>query len=1175
MVNRCTVPFPTRASPQRIFRDKLEGEEIDKYDVNKNEQRIIRKNQPFDQQQIKIFYININGLSDQKIQHPDLCESLKDKDIICFSETHLQKDCEPPIMEDYNALHAIVQREHFIGRNIKGVSVYCRQNISNVKIEEVENEMGNLLIIRISNPNWIETDALFLILCYKEDRESKYRTYHYFEKIKRCIIKHNMENIVMIGDLNGRIGTLNDNKNATSIIRKSDDPVINRQGREIIEFCNETSLIIANGRLEKGKCTYFTLHGEETRKSLIDYCITSQNTMKNIDKLEILEPVAYTDHVPIVINLKFSLKQIKANFKQSIKPARYGRKKPYKWTEFNAMHFDSATFKTKCNSLSIKLKNEGMTTKDLYSEMINIKNQASLIKKGAWKYSNIIFGDEVRVCRKKYKQCVGKYKAKDTNENLTILLKAKKEYNKKMKAERKVNKIKQMMELIKAKNENDVKKYWQLINQKHNKRKRANTTLTAIDFKNLVEKRDTEMTINVQSKCNEDYEAYVSRELKKGDNDEILNRDITNEEVVFALRKTHNSKSSGPDGIVYEILKNNTHDVVNLLAQIFNNIQKDDNMPWKHSWIMPIHKKGNKDSLSSYRCINLSSCIEKLMTKIINTRLTEWLGKHEIINIEQTGFKKGNSVLDNILLLKESIRIYQNKKLPLYICFVDLSKAFDSIPIDMMKRKLHAILPKSKLLSVLIKLLDSKTYRILHEGEETPSFKLKNGIPQGDSLSPTLFCLYLNDFFCALRSNVTETDPALIGNIKVASVAYADDILLLSQSKEGLVKQIKLIQTFCSKNGLKINYEKTKIMIKTKNNENRYSYLKIASENITCSIEIVNEYKYLGMWIDTRKSNKIHIENLTKSGKKSSFMTTKALKEFGQINGNFLRDTFNTLTISKIKYGGELCFWDNLLSINQIQYQFYKRFCHLKTTTPNYCLIGEFGIQPLEFHFYKAALRYWLRLLVADNRNLIKKVYSQVLGDIENTEHKYTWCWQIRKLLHDLNLHDLWTNQSTVNDSNYSIYKSKIDRRLLNYFRELWIRSAKYSSKGLDYLQLSMFNCEMKHYLNFMNNDKSVIQTLKFRTGNHHLLVETDRYGRRKPYEERICNLCDMGKIQDPYHVLIECPRFRIERLQSTKFKNCASKFIFYQKLNSISPRDLKIIAKLMEKVEETIAKHK
>ena len=227
--------------------------------------------------------------------------------------------------------------------------------------------------------------------------------------------------------------------------------------------------------------------------------------------------------------------------------------------------------------------------------------------------------------------------------------------------------VKNMIELLKAKNENNAKKYWQLIYQKYQKRKREKiTTITALDFKNLIEKRDAEMTINIQSICHEDNKEYISQELKKGGNDDILNLDITNEEVTFALSKTHNSKSSGPDGIVYEILKNNTQDVVNVLTQIFNNVQNDDNMPWKHSWIIPIYKNGDRDSLSSYRCINLSSCIEKLMTKITNTRLTKWLEKHEIVNKEQTGFKKGNSVFDNILLLKESIRIYQNKKLPLY-----------------------------------------------------------------------------------------------------------------------------------------------------------------------------------------------------------------------------------------------------------------------------------------------------------------------------------------------------------------------------------------------------------------------------------------------------------------------------------------------------------------------------
>ena len=83
-------------------------------------------------------------------------------------------------------------------------------------------------------------------------------------------------------------------------------------------------------------------------------------------------------------------------------------------------------------------------------------------------------------------------------------------------------------------------------------------------------------------------------------------------------------------------------------------------------------------------------------------------------------------------------------------------------------------------------------------------------------------------------------------------------------------------------------------------------------------------------------------------------MTSKLLKEFGHINGCSLKEVFEMLALSKMKYGGEFCFKDNLKIRNQIQIQFYKRFCHLKLTTPNY--IGEFCVQPIEFHFYMPAL---------------------------------------------------------------------------------------------------------------------------------------------------------------------------------------------------------------------------
>ena len=118
-------------------------------------------------------------------------------------------------------------------------------------------------------------------------------------------------------------------------------------------------------------------------------------------------------------------------------------------------------------------------------------------------------------------------------------------------------------------------------------------------------------------------------------------------------------------------------------------------------------------------------------------------------------------------------------------------------------------------------------------------------------------------------------------------------VLLLSETQESLIEQ-KNIHNFCTKNDL---------MIKIKQNPSckssqKLSHLKIYFLSIRNCIADVEDYKYLDMWIG--KSNKKHIESLKRKGRKSSFLTTKTLKEFGQINGILLKDTFETLTLSKI-----------------------------------------------------------------------------------------------------------------------------------------------------------------------------------------------------------------------------------------------------------------------------------
>ena len=81
-----------------------------------------------------------------------------------------------------------------------------------------------------------------------------------------------------------------------------------------------------------------------------------------------------------------------------------------------------------------------------------------------------------------------------------------------------------------------------------------------------------------------------------------------------------------------------------------------------------------------------------------------------------------------------------------------------------------------------------------------------------------------------------------------------------------------------------------------------------------------------------------------------------------------------------------------------------------------------------------------------------------------------------------------------------------------------------------------MSNCEMKSYLNHITNDKSVIEMLKLRTGNHSLSVEADIYRNRKVHNERICNLCDTQSLQDLHLVITECPKFLALRSKALFF---------------------------------------
>ena len=187
-------------------------------------------------------------------------------------------------------------------------------------------------------------------------------------------------------------------------------------------------------------------------------------------------------------------------------------------------------------------------------------------------------------------------------------------------------------------------------------------------------------------------------------NTSALNQPFTETEIRNFVKSLKNNKAAGIDGILNEFIKHTIDILITLYVKLFNKILDTGDLPedWLTGLIIPIYKnKGSKDDANNYRGITLLSCLGKLFTSILNHRLTEFCEKNLILKEIQAGFRKGYSTSDHVFVLKHLIDIFKSKNKKLFCCFVDYSKAFDSIWREALWHKLISNGIQGKVLNVI------------------------------------------------------------------------------------------------------------------------------------------------------------------------------------------------------------------------------------------------------------------------------------------------------------------------------------------------------------------------------------------------------------------------------------------------------------------------------------------
>ena len=238
---------------------------------------------------------------------------------------------------------------------------------------------------------------------------------------------------------------------------------------------------------------------------------------------------------------------------------------------------------------------------------------------------------------------------------------------------------KQLFDKLLELRNSDPKQYWKMLKSLKHEDSGKNIELQA-NFTDLMNHFKSQgETPYFDKEFKDKIEFEVSGDINLSVN-EVTDKPFSASEIGKCIRRLKTGKSTGPDLISNEIIKFSSAVTCKAIKKPFNLILDSGKYPssWRKSFIILIHKSGDKLNMNNYIGISLQNCIAKLFSAALNSRLIEFY--EDKFAIEQFGFRVNHRTTDSIFILKSLITKYlTKKKSKIYACFVDLRRAFDTV----------------------------------------------------------------------------------------------------------------------------------------------------------------------------------------------------------------------------------------------------------------------------------------------------------------------------------------------------------------------------------------------------------------------------------------------------------------------------------------------------------------
>ena len=542
--------------------------------------------------------------------------------------------------------------------------------------------------------------------------------------------------------------------------------------------------------------------------------------------------------------------------------------------------------------------------------------------------------------------------------------------------------------------------------------------------------------------------------------DIYYNRKFVVEELEYALTNC-TSSAPGIDRINFAMILNLAPSAKAWLLQYYNHLWTKHVFPkaWKHAIVIPIAKPGKDPSIASnYRPISLTSCLCKLMEKMVNYRLNYCLRKRKVLSPYQFGSQTERSSLDSLSHVENYVKRGFERKQVTVAIFFDIQKAYDTTWRHLILKNLYNNGFRGHLPHFIKNFIYERTFQTRIENVLSDTYQLENGVPQGSVLSGTLFALAINDIASQLPNGVQHN-------------LYVDDFAIYYRStnlrhlQRILNNAIQKIVAWTESVGFKLSIGKTQAIMFYKNVRWKKNQDITLTMN-TSQIQFQEKVKFLGLVFDTHMNWKAHVSYIkSKCNSALNLMKKLSSTKWGAQRSTLLI-IYKALVLSRLDYGSPV-YGSASQAVLKTLDPIHTRGLRLCTgafrSSPNSSVLCESGEPPLSLHRDMVTMRSALKIMSCDSPT--KNLFN--MRDVFINNHVPPFPIRATRLLAATNI-NISLAQPAILSPPWTMGKIRVCYHLTHLSR-------RYNHTPSHYLQLALEHIQRKgpHYAIYTDGSKS------------------------------------------------------------------------------------------------------